>query len=125
MSKYTLLVLLNVPFVVFGVIKSVASYKKGKVTPFGLAARLVFWLLVLLGLVFAEEIYNYLITNGLTDSDPLSIADVVLVTGLSFCLFLIIRLYAKIETQQRRFDALHEKLSVSLSKHHNKGRGRG
>lgn len=115
MSKYTLLVLLNAPFVIFGILKAIAGYKRGGINRAGLATRLLFWVSVLLGLVFAEDIYSYLVSNGLTDSDPLSIADVVLVTGLSFCLFLIIRLYAKIEGQQRRFDLLHEKLSIELS----------
>lgn len=115
MSKYTLLILLNLPFVIFGVAKAISAYKKGTVGPMDLAIRLGFWLLVLIGLIFAEEIYDYLVVKGLTDSTPLSIADVVLVTGLSFCLFLILRLYGKLEAQERRFANLHERLSIVLS----------
>jgi hypothetical protein len=115
MSKYTLLIILNVPFVLLGIIKALNSFKKGAVGPFDLTLRVGFWVIILVGLFFAENIYNYLVVQGLTDSTPLSIADVVLVTGINFCLFLILRLYTKIELQERRFMELHEKLSIELS----------
>lgn len=124
MSKYTLLIILNLPFVIFGIAKTIASYKKGAIRQLDLIIRLTFWITIFLGLVFAEPIYNWLFAQGLTDSTPLSIADVVLVTGLSFCLFLIIRLYAKIEAQQRRFANLHEKLSILLAKNNQSSRGK-
>lgn len=115
MDKYTILILLNAPFVLFGVIKAIGAFRKGNLSPASLLVRLGFWLCVAMGLVFAEEIYYFLVVRGLTDSTPLSIADVILVTGISFCLFLIIRLYSKIEAQERRLADLHEKISIKLS----------
>lgn len=115
MDKYTLLIILNLPFVIFGIIKAISSFKKGNIKHLGFAFRIGFWGLVITGLFFAEEIYSFLVVRGLTDSTPLSIADVVLVTGLNFCLFLIIRLYTKIEKQEKRFTDLHEKIAIKMS----------
>jgi hypothetical protein len=122
MDKYALLIILNTPVVIYGVAKAFGSYKKGRIKKVGLGLRLAFWGLILAGLVFAEELYNFLVVRGLTDSSPLSIADVVVVTGLSFCLFLILRLYSKLDTSERRFTELHERLSIELSKRKKDGK---
>lgn len=118
MSKYALLALLNVPFVLFGALKAWSAFKKGRMQPIDFSMHIVFWLVVLSGLVFSEKIYNLLVAKGLTDSTPLSLADVVLVTGLNFCLFLILRLYSKTERLERRMTDLHEQLSLEFSKSH-------
>lgn len=115
MTKYELLFLLNIPFVVFGIARIVIALKKGESRPIGMLVRLSFWLMILAGLLFSEDIYNFLVVRGLTDSTPLSIADVILVTGINLCFALIIRLYAKIEKQERRFIDLHESISIKLS----------
>ncbi|MGD8373721.1 MAG: DUF2304 family protein [Candidatus Woesebacteria bacterium] len=115
MGKYTLLMLLNVPLVIYGMLKAISAYKKGSIKTIGFITRLGFWVTILIGLVFVQEIYEFLIRKNLTDSTPLSIVDVVLVTGISFCLFLILRLYTKVDNQERRFVELHEKVSIELS----------
>lgn len=115
MDKYRLLMILNTPLVLYGIAMAYNSRKKGNIRGIGFALRTLFWLAVLCGLWFAREIYDFLVVRGLTDSTPLSIADVVLVTGVSFCLFLILRLYSMIDAQERQFTALHEALSIELS----------
>lgn len=116
MDKYTLLILLNLPFVVFGFVKSFAMYKKGLVQRIGLMLRLFFWSIILFGLLFARNVYEFLFSRNLTDTTPLSIADVILVTGVIFSLFLCMRLYAKNELLEQRVTELHEKLSILNSK---------
>jgi hypothetical protein len=115
MDKYTLLLILNLPFVVFGFIKAAVSYKQEIVGRMGLIIRFGFWFAILMGLVFAQSIYTYLAENKLTDSGPLSLPDVILVTGVIFSLFLIIRLYSKVELLEKKLTDLHEKLSITLS----------
>lgn len=115
MDKYTLLVILNLPFVLFGLLKAYIAYKKGSLSQSSTALRVGFWLTIALGLFLARYIYEFLYSRGLTDSQPLSIADVVLVTGVVFCLFLNLRTYSKLELMERRFNTLHEKLSVKFS----------
>lgn len=115
MDKYTLLLLLNLPFVVFGIFRALFTYKQESLSHLGLMLRLVFWFTILAGLVFAEQIYSYLVRNNLTNSGPLSLPDVILVTGVLFLLFLSVRLYAKNELLEDRITELHEQLSINTS----------
>lgn len=115
MDKYTILLLLNLPFVLFGILKVVMLYRTKSLSRGGFIVRLVFWLIILGGLVFAHGLYNYLNSHGLTDSTPLSLADVVLTTGVTLCLTLSFRLYAKNDALEKRLSDLHEKLSVLTS----------
>jgi len=115
MDKYTLLVILNVPFVIFGLVKTVDLYHRRAISRVGLGARIIFWLGIFVALLFAQPVYNFLASNNLTNSTPVSLADVVLVTGLNFALALCVRLYSKVYVLERRVSALHEKLSIKTS----------
>lgn len=115
MNKYLLLLLLNVPFVFFGLLKAYVSYGKKTLTLSGLIMRFIFWGIILTGLIFGESIYNYLIVNGLTDSTPLSVPDVLQITGIIVCLSLILRLYTKYETLEHQLVQLHQEMSIELS----------
>ncbi len=115
MDKYVLLVVLNLPFVIFGFIRALVMYRIGSLQRIGFVVRLLFWSFVLCGLVFAEPIYNFLFMNNLTDTTPLSLADVLLVTGVIFTLSLCLRLYARIDTLEKRVSDLHENLSITIS----------
>ena len=116
MDKYTILILLNTPFVIFGVIKAFVMYKEQIIQRFGLLIRIIFWVMIFCGLIFAQSLYNFLFSNHLTDTTPLSLADVILVTGVMLSLSLCIRLYAKIDTLEKRVSDLHEEISILLSK---------
>lgn len=115
MDKYTLLLLLNLPFVVFGYLKTTMAYRTHHIRRNTFALRFLFWSLILLGLIFAEEIYDYAFSHNWTDSTPLSLPDVVLATGVMLGLFLSIRAHAKIDSMEKRLSDLHEKLSVYIS----------
>lgn len=116
MDKYALLIILNLPFVIFGFLKAIMMYRDGIVKRIGLLIRLGFWLVILMGLLFAEPLYKYLFENHLTDTTPLSLADVVLVTGIMLALSLCMRLYAKVDTLEKRLTDLHQETSIKLSK---------
>lgn len=120
MDKYTFLFLVNLPFVLFGLAKSFSSYKAGVVKRLGLSVRLIFWVIILLGLLFSQEIYEFLIRRQLTDSAPISLADVLEITGIIFSLFLILRLYSKHEQTERRFTELQQELAILLADKHPK-----
>lgn len=116
MDKYVLLFLLNIPFVLFGMLKATMVYRTKKVDGRTYVVRMAFWVLVLLVLIFAHGIYNYLYDHGLTDSTPLSLPDVVLATGVMLAFSLCVRLYAKVDEMDKRVSDLHEKLSIYTSK---------
>jgi hypothetical protein len=112
MDKYQLLFILNVPFVFFGVLKAVMVYKTKSVDRLTFILRVLFWVLILLVLILARGIYDYLFTHGLTDSTPLSLPDVVLATGVMLCFSLTVRAYSKMDAMDKRLSDLHEKLSI-------------
>ncbi len=115
MDKYALLTLFNTPFVIFGLVKSFLMHKSEKIGWIGLIVRIVLWMTAFFALVLAREIYAYLSSNSLTDTTPLSLADVVLTTGVLMCITTCIRLYGKVEDLEKRVSDLHEELSIKDS----------
>ena len=75
-----------------------------------------FWIAILLGLVFVESIYSFLYSEGLTQTEPLSLFDVLQITGIIYIFYLVNRLYVKVDVLERRVQDLHQELSIKLSK---------
>lgn len=115
MNKYVLLVALNAPFIIYAIIKSTIYYRDGVYTRSQLLFRLFFWIGCLLMLIFAKPIYDFLRGNRLTDSPPLSIADVLLTTACFLSLTMIIRLYARLEKAEQKLTNLNEALALKKS----------
>ena len=115
MDKNTLLVILNLPFVLFGYTKAVVLYGTSKISWASLILRLIFWSLIMAGLILAQPIYSHLSDVGLTNSTPLTLFDVIEVTGIIFCLTLIMRLYTRTYDQEQRLALLHCNLSLDSS----------
>ncbi len=115
MSRYLILLLLNLPFIVIGMINSMVAYKVGRSSKQKLFARFGFWLVLLAGLLLAEPIYEYLHVNGLTPTDSLSLFDVVQITGIIFLLYVVNRSRAKLEGLEHKVRKLHQELSIILS----------
>lgn len=116
MSRYLILVLLNAPLVFTGILSTLVSYKLKRVSKRKFMIRLVAWLVILLGLFFAEPIYQFLFSNNLTATEPLSLFDVIQITGIVFTFYLASRAYEKAETTERRLQSLHQEISILLSK---------
>jgi hypothetical protein len=115
MDKYTFLFLINIPFIIFGFLRAYGSYRSGSIKRLGVCLRVLFWSGLFFGLLFSKELYEFLVREQLTDSAPISIADVFEITGIIFIIFLIMRLYARQEQADRRFTKLHQELSILLS----------
>lgn len=115
MSRYLILLLFNLPFIVIGMVNSLVTYKLGRSSKGKLYARLIFWLVLLSGLILAEPIYEYLHVNGLTVTDSLSLFDVVQITGIIFLIYMTNRNRNKVEALEYRLKNLHQELSIQLS----------
>ena len=116
MSRYLILILLNAPMVAAGVLSSIVEYKLKRTTFKRFIFRLSLWLGIFAGLVFAQPIYRFLFSHQLTQTEPLSLFDVIQITGIVFLLFLANRAYIKADTLERRFHDLHQELSIRLAK---------
>lgn len=115
MSKYLLLILLNAPIILAGLVRSVVTLKLRHTTRDKAYIRILVWLLALVVIVFAQPLYDYLIANNLTDSSPLSIFDVAQITAILLTFFVAMRAYNKAEIMDQKYRQLHQELSIRLS----------
>jgi hypothetical protein len=111
-TKYTLLIILNAPFIVYAVLRTIIYFKEGIYNGLQAIVRVVFWLIALGFVVFAQQIYNYLVGHGFTDSAPINLADVLLVTATFLCLTLIIRLYTRVEVAEQKLTEINEAIAL-------------
>jgi len=115
MSRYTLLFILNIPFIIISLIKLVTEYKLNKVSNRYFIVKVMFWITIMLGLMFIEPIYIWLYNQKLTISEPLSLFDVVQITAIVIVLYISDRTRSKLETTDRKLRDLHQELSIILS----------
>ncbi len=115
MSRYLLLGLLNLPFVIAGVLNTVVRYKLKQMSKRLLAFKLCCWLLVLAALILAYPLYTFLFSKKLTDTEPMSLFDVIQITGVIGLLYATTRAHSKLDSLERRVQDLHQELSIRLS----------
>jgi len=115
MSRYILLFILNLPFVLAGILSIVTKYKIGRATSKKLIAQLLMWFSLLIGLLMAEPLYNWLFSNGLTNTDSLSLFDVIQITAIVVLFYITNRMRFRLENVERRLQDLHQELSIRLS----------
>lgn len=114
MSKYLLLVLINLPIVLIGVVRAITRYKTkpARISRNKCIIEVVFWLSIGVALSFVEPIYNTLIRHNLTDSPPMSLFDVLVLTLFVFCLLLIVEVSEELTALKKTISRLHEKLAI-------------
>lgn len=115
-SRYLLLFLFTAPFIIASFISLLTQYKLGRIRRSRFLTWTIIWSVVFLGLLFAEPIYTWLFSQGLTQTDPLSLFDVVQITAIIILFYIVNRLRQKLDTTERRFKELHNELSIRLSK---------
>lgn len=116
MSRYLILIILNAPLLIAAGVNTIVGYKLGRMTKKRMLVGVSFWLILLLGLCLLQPIYQFLFSNKLTETEPLSLFDVVQITGIIFTLFIANRAYGKVDRLERRVNDLHQELSIELSK---------
>jgi len=114
-SRYLILLIFNVPFVAIGITNALIRYKLSKISLPRFLSQLTLWLLIFAGLALAKPIYTFLFSNKLTNTEPLSLFDVIEITGIVAALFLLSRMHTKVETLEQRVQKLHQELSIKLS----------
>lgn len=115
MSRYLILLLLNIPLVIAALLGALVDYKMGKISRKTFARQVLIWTLIIGGLGSAHYIYASLFSRGLTQTEPLSLFDVIQITGIIFVLFMANRSRIKLENLERRVQDLHQELSIILS----------
>lgn len=114
MSKYLLLGLINIPIVLIGITRAITRYKTkpARISKYKCVMEVILWLSVGVGLFFVEPLYNTLIHYNLTDSPPMSLFDIGVLTLFIFCLLLIVETNEELTLLKRTVSRLHEELVI-------------
>ncbi len=115
MSRYLILFLLNLPLVIITLTGLLVDYKMRKISRKKYYTQIIVWVVILVGLASAKLIYEFLFSHQLTGTEPLSLFDVIQITGIIFVLFMSNRSRIKLETLEKRVQDLHQELSIRLS----------
>ena len=115
MSRYLLLLLLNLPFVSMAILSAITQYKLRRSTKRRMIVQILLWLIVITGLALAQPIYEWLFSHNLTDTEPLSLFDVIQITAIVIVFYIANRTRAKVEVLERRVQDLHQELSIQIS----------
>ena len=116
MSRYTILLILNTPFILAGVVNALVAHKVGRLSQKKFWLQLILWFVILCGLFLAQPIYHFLFTNNLTNTEPLSLFDVIQITGIVWLLYTGNRARGRLDLLERRMQELHRELSIRLAK---------
>ncbi len=116
MSRYLILILLNAPIVFAGLLNALIDYKTKKVKRKKFIFQIFIWLIIFTGIILTKYIYEFLFSNHLTQTEPLSLFDVIEITGIILVLFMANRSRLKLELMDKRFQDMHRELSIQLSK---------
>lgn len=115
MSRYLLLIIFTSPFVVLGTINAVVQYKTKKISQLRYILYLTFWITILTGLVFAEPTYQWLAKSNLTESDSLSLFDVIQITAIILLLYTVNRINSRASALEAKVKDLHQEISIITS----------
>lgn len=115
MSRYLILVLINLPLIISGLLGALVDFKMHKTTRFKFFVQLAVWLVILAGLASAKFIYGFFYYHHMTTTASMSLFDVIEFTGLVFVLFIANRSRIKNDRLERRLQDLHQELSIRLS----------
>ena len=115
MSRYWILLILNLPFIILAIVSAITRYKMKHSTRRKMIIQIILWSIILFGLAFAQTFYDWLITSGYTNTESLSLFDVIQITSIVVLLYIVNRLRAKTESLENRLNGIHRELSIKLS----------
>lgn len=114
--------LLNLPLIIGGIMGALIDFKTNKISKSKFWFLTGLWLVILGGLAVAEPFYTYLYSRNLTETESMSLFDVIQFTGIIYILFMANRSRIKADVLERRVQDLHQELSIKLSEPDNQAR---
>lgn len=117
-NKYAILVIINLPLLLIAVIGTLANYNTKHISRKRMIFEFCFWVIIGLLLILIEPIYNTLLRHHITNSTPMSIFDVVLLTLIILCLLLIKSLSDKLIKFNRKISRIHEAIVIAEQQRH-------
>lgn len=115
MSRYLILLILNLPFILAAIFSAFVNYKMGRLPRRKLFSQVIFWLIILAGLASAEPIYEWLFSHDLTQTEPLSLFDVVQITAIVIVIYGHSRLRSRVDALEERLKTFNTEVSIQLA----------
>lgn len=112
LTKYNILIILCLPILLLFLIRIYDNYKRKKISTRGLVILSIFWLALTLGILFNQQIFNYLEKSNLISSTPLSLYDVIQITAIILLIYLVFRQTFKIEELQNKLSKLNQEIAL-------------
>jgi len=113
--RYALLVLLNMPVVLFAFTNILVQYKMRKISVGRFRQQITLWLIIFVALVGSFPIYNHAIGNPPLDSSELSLFDIAEMTAIIYLIYAVNNQRRKIEQAEKIIRDLHQEISIKLS----------
>lgn len=118
-SRFLILILINLPVVLIGLISAIVAYKTKQTSKRRYLVEVIGWVVVGFGLVMVEPAYNLLVKNNLTASDSMSIFDIILLTLVLICGLFLVKSNEKISSINNKLSRIHEHVAIKDAKINN------
>lgn len=115
MSRYLLLIILNAPLVIAGLIGALVEYKTRRISIFKWLGTTVIWLVIFGGIIGVQPALTFLHEHHKIRAHEMSLFDVLEITGIIYILFMANRSRIKTDRLEQRVQDLHQELSIRLS----------
>jgi len=112
LTKYNILIFLCLPILILFLIRIYDNYKRKKISVRGLIILLFFWAILTLGIIFNQQIFNYLDESNLIASTPLSLYDTLQITAIILLIYLVFRQTFRIEELQNKLSKLNQEIAI-------------
>lgn len=116
MLKYILFAAVAIILFITVVVRATVDYKTKRISKNKYSATVLFWLAIVAGIVLVGPLYEWLRISNLTDSGPISLIDLILLTMSVFLLYLIMRTQQSISDLDQKIARLHEEIAIERSK---------
>ncbi len=112
LTKYNILIILCLPILILFLVRIYDNYKRKKISTRGLIILLIFWTILTLGILFNQQLFNYLEKSNLISSTPLSLYDTLQITAIIFLIYVVFRQTFRIEELQNKLSKLNQEIAL-------------
>lgn len=116
MLKYVLLTIIVILLFTVVTVRATVDYKTKRISKNKYSVTVLFWLAIVIAIILVGPLYEWLRISNLTDSGPISLIDLVLLTAVIFLLYLIMRTKQNISELSSKITRLHEEIAIERSK---------
>ena len=120
MSRYILLILLNLPLIVAGIAGTLVDYKLNKTSRKKFILQVSIWVVILIAIVSVGFVNVYLTEANITKITSIDYFDIIQFTAIVYLLFIANRTRIKTDALEKRTNDLHRELSIELTKYRTK-----